>query len=67
MFIIFILFRVKFSYLLHAIFLPIFLDDVIDFYNTPVDPRIPLERMKDMELPPNLYIKQDYVTFDQRE
>ncbi|KAK2723354.1 large ribosomal subunit protein mL50-like [Artemia franciscana] len=42
------------------------LDDVIDFYNTPVDPRIPLERMKDMELPPNLHIKQDYVTFDQQ-
>lgn len=38
-------------------------NDVIDFYVTPIDTRIPLDKLKTVELPENLHIQYDYVRF----
>ena len=39
------------------------LDDVRAFYLTTVDTRVPLDRFKSVELPPNLHIQYDYHRF----
>lgn len=40
-----------------------FTEDVIKFYETPIDPRIPLDKFQEAELPENLHIQYDYVRF----
>lgn len=38
--------------------------DVIEFYSTPVDTTLPMDRIQNMpELPPNLHIQRDYVRY----
>lgn len=38
--------------------------DVIEFYSTPVDTTLPMDRISSIpDLPQNLYIQQDYVRF----
>ncbi|XP_018561809.1 39S ribosomal protein L50, mitochondrial [Anoplophora glabripennis] len=39
------------------------LQDVRNFYNTPIDVRTPLDKMRNMELPENLHIQYDYHRF----
>ena len=38
-------------------------DDLVEFYKTPVDVRIPLEKFKSIELPQNLHIQYEYHRF----
>lgn len=38
-------------------------DDVIEFYNTPVDTTTPLDKFKRMDLPENLHIQYEYHRF----
>ncbi|KAJ0180780.1 hypothetical protein K1T71_004184 [Dendrolimus kikuchii] len=38
-------------------------DDLMSFYNTPVDTRTPFEALKKMDLPKNLHIQKDYARF----
>lgn len=38
--------------------------DVVEFYSTPVDSTLPMDRIQNMpDMPQNLYIQQDYVRF----
>ncbi|XP_014205578.1 39S ribosomal protein L50, mitochondrial isoform X2 [Copidosoma floridanum] len=37
--------------------------DLIQFYETPVITTTPLEVLQNIELPPNLYVRQDYLRF----
>ncbi|XP_045478355.1 39S ribosomal protein L50, mitochondrial [Harmonia axyridis] len=39
------------------------LDDIREFYRTPVDTSTPYDKLKNMELPENLHIQNDYVRF----
>lgn len=39
------------------------LDQVKEFYKAAVDPRVPLDKFKSIELPPNLSIQYDYHRF----
>lgn len=48
------------SSLLHSITT---LEDVVNFYKTPIDIRTPLDKMRTMELPENLHVQFDYVRF----
>lgn len=41
----------------------IFLDDVIRFYETPVCTTVPLDALKNVELPENLHVQYDYHRF----
>ncbi|KAL1132825.1 hypothetical protein AAG570_010777 [Ranatra chinensis] len=38
-------------------------DDLYSFYATPVDSTLPLDKMKTIELPPNLHIQSEYLRF----
>ncbi|XP_045490872.1 39S ribosomal protein L50, mitochondrial [Colias croceus] len=38
-------------------------DDLLDFYETPVDVCTPFDALKKMELPKNLHVQGDYVRF----
>ncbi|XP_049542394.1 uncharacterized protein LOC125955320 [Anopheles darlingi] len=38
-------------------------EDALVFYQTPIDTRLPLDAIRNMELPENLYIQQDAVRF----
>uniref|UniRef100_A0A2M3Z855 Large ribosomal subunit protein mL50 n=1 Tax=Anopheles braziliensis TaxID=58242 RepID=A0A2M3Z855_9DIPT len=38
-------------------------EDALVFYQTPIDTRLPLDAIRTMELPENLYIQQDPVRF----
>ncbi|CAH1405430.1 unnamed protein product [Nezara viridula] len=38
-------------------------DDLLEFYQTPVDTTLPLEKMKKIDLPPNLQIQYEPVRF----
>jgi large subunit ribosomal protein L50 len=38
-------------------------DDILEFYKTPVDKTAPLDAMKSMKLPENLYIQTEYHRF----
>ncbi|XP_031632912.1 39S ribosomal protein L50, mitochondrial [Contarinia nasturtii] len=40
------------------------LNDVIDFYETPVNTILPLDELTTRELPPNLHIEQKYTRFN---
>ena len=40
-----------------------FIDDIRSFYLTTVDVRVPLEKFKSIELPPNVHIQYDYHRF----
>ncbi|RXG62045.1 39S ribosomal protein L50, mitochondrial [Armadillidium vulgare] len=48
------------NYLLHKISS---VDDIFQFYQTPVSTIFPLDEMKHMELPKNLHVLYDYVRF----
>ncbi|KAB7494282.1 39S ribosomal protein L50, mitochondrial [Armadillidium nasatum] len=48
------------NYMLHNI---TSVDDIFQFYQTPVSTIFPLEEMKHMELPKNLHVLYDYVRF----
>ncbi len=37
--------------------------DVLNFYTTPVDMTAPYDKLKTMELPPNLHVLHDYYRF----
>lgn len=39
-------------------------DDVIDFYETPVNNFLPLDEMQKRPLPPNLHIQNEYIRFN---
>lgn len=38
-------------------------DDTLEFYETQVDTTLPLDALKTVELPENLYIQQEYIRF----
>ncbi|EAT34183.1 AAEL013560-PA [Aedes aegypti] len=38
-------------------------EDAVEFYSTPVDTTLPLDAMKTVELPENLYIQHEYIRF----
>lgn len=40
-----------------------FAEDAVEFYSTPVDTTLPLDAMKTVELPENLYIQHEYIRF----
>lgn len=40
-----------------------FVDDVIEFYKTPVNTYLPLDELQTRELPPNLHIENKYTRF----
>lgn len=40
------------------------IDDIVRFYETPVDTTVPLDAMKQMELPENLHIQYEYHRFN---
>lgn len=40
------------------------LQDIRDFYSTPVDTRTPLDKMKTMELPSNLHVQFEYARWN---
>lgn len=40
-----------------------FPDDVVDFYETPINTYLPLDELKTRELPPNLHIEHKYTRF----
>ncbi|XP_044759817.1 39S ribosomal protein L50, mitochondrial [Coccinella septempunctata] len=39
------------------------LDDIRNFYNTPVDTSTPYDKLRNMDLPENLHVQYDYVRF----
>ncbi|KAJ8953881.1 hypothetical protein NQ318_019121 [Aromia moschata] len=39
------------------------LGDIRNFYNTPIDVRTPLDKMRNMELPENLHVQYEYHRF----
>lgn len=41
-----------------------FIDDVIKFYETPVNAILPLDELKTRKLPPNLHIEHNYTRFN---
>lgn len=47
--------------ILHFFFIT--LDDVVDFYETPINTYLPLDELTTRELPPNLHIEQKYTRF----
>lgn len=40
-----------------------FPDDVVDFYETPINTYLPLDELATRELPPNLHIEHKYTRF----
>jgi len=38
-------------------------ESLLEFYSTPVDETLPLDKLKRVELPPNLHIQHEYVRF----
>lgn len=44
------------------VFIPI-AEDTLAFYATPVDTTLPLDALKTVELPENLYIQHEYIRF----
>lgn len=42
----------------------VILDDVIEFYKTPVKTILPLDELRARELPPNLHIEHKYTRFN---
>lgn len=41
----------------------VLLDDVLEFYKTPVEKRAPLDALKTMKLPENVHIQTEYHRF----
>jgi large subunit ribosomal protein L50 len=39
------------------------IDDVMEFYKTPVEKRAPLDALKTMKLPENLHVQTEYHRF----